>query len=217
MTQPLTLPSQVRCNRGFGWPFWMVMGIVAPMTVVTVIGIWDREPGGGLVGLGIGAAVALLFCVVRAVFLPRLTIDLAQGVLRARTRTAPFSAIAVIEFVSEKAGVWATFIDDDGRKLARMSVANTMFAPPTSEQWAALGQVIHLAAIARGASLAQQPPAPGIWVSPARAIDILQAQTAWCSAGHRSSGRQAPAAELTHASVALAGQEKRTHAARSPR
>lgn len=208
MVQPLPLPAQVRCNRGFGWSFWMVLAIVCPMAVILMLGTWEREPGGAFLGLGIGVLVAALFCVVRAV-LPRLVIDLAQGVLRTRTRTAPFSTIAVIEFVSEKAGVWATFLGDDGRKLARMSVADTMFAPPTSEQWAALRQVVQSAVMSRGVSLEQQPSASGKWLSPARVLDIVEAQTAWCRAGHRSGARQAPAAELRGASVSLTRSMRR--------
>lgn len=204
MNQPLPLPAQVRCNRGFGWPFGMVLAIVCPLTVILMIGTWEREPGGALVGLGVGALMAVIFCLVRAL-LPRLVIDLAHGVLRTRTREEPFSAIAGIEFVSEKAGVWATFIGDDGRKLARMSVADTMFAAPTTEQWAALRQVVHSAVIARGVAPEQQPSASGKWLSPGRVLDIVEAQTAWCLAGHRSGARRAPAAELRGVSVSITG------------
>ncbi len=181
----------------------MMLAIVLAMTVILMIGTRGREPGGALIGLAIGTSVAALFCVVRAVLLPRLMIDLPHGVLRTRTGAVPFTRIAVIDVVKEKAGVWAAFSGDDGRTLARMSVADTMFAPPTSDQWAALGQVIQSAATSRGVSLEAQPRAAGNWVSPADAIAIIDAQAAWCSAGQRSSDRRAPATALVKSSIAL--------------
>lgn len=179
----------------------MIMGIILPVTVIAVAGTWDRTPADRLYVLGIGGSVAWLFIVVRAVLLPRLDILPAQEAIRTRRHTVPFSAIAVIDFTRHhRSGVWADFIGDDGRRLARMSIADTLFATPTSEQWAALRHAIRSAANARGASLSRQPTAPGNWLSPGSAIDIVDAQIVW---GHRSSERRAPAASLMKASIAI--------------
>ena len=204
----------MRCNRGLGWTFWLVMGVVSLMTLLAMAGARDLPTLGAL---GIGVFVAVLLILLRVRALPRLEILVAEGALRTRRGTVPFSAIANVRFANEfRAGVWATFTADDGTTLARMSLADTMYAVPTAEQWAALGATIRGAAVARGVAPEAQP-ATGSWVCPAKALDVLGRQVAWCRAGHRSSSRHAPATALRSHALALHPDSRAAHPASAPR
>ncbi|SEE27638.1 hypothetical protein [Ruania alba] len=201
MTEPLHVPPSVRCNRGVGWSFWLVMGITALVTLVAIVGTYDRAPGGATFGLP-GVGIGVLIILVRAVGLPRLEIRTAERSLRTRRRTIPFSAVSRISFTKHiKAGTWADFIGHEGDTLGRMSIAGSLCAAPTAEQWTALEHMI--ASTVHGANPTDRPSAPGRPLSPAAAISIVQAQAAWCRAGHRSDARRAPAAALLGTTVSL--------------
>ncbi|MGO1410193.1 hypothetical protein [Microbacterium sp.] len=195
MTGPLQEPSRVRCNRGVGWSFWLVMGINALVTLIAVAGTYEDAPGGIGFGLGVGLSIAVLFILVRAVLLPRLEIRVAEGSLRTRRRTIPFSAVSSISVTNPtRAGVWGAFIGHDGKVLARMSIAGSLFAAATSEQWGALGRM--MASMPGGANRDGGMNASARALSSASAIEIVQAQAAWCRMGHRSDASRAPAAAL---------------------
>ena len=171
------------------------MVLITIFALIPIMTIGTAESGASaLAGLAIGAAVAGLFCLAHALFLPRLVIDLHQGILHTRTRTVPFSRIARIKVVSQRAGVWAEFSDDEGRIVARMALGQTLYAPPGPQQWAA---------VSRGGWVDMPPQAAGRWMAPARAVDIIGAQVDWCSAGHRSSHRRSPASALVASSIDL--------------
>lgn len=197
MRHTASAPLRVRCNRGFGWTFWLIICVTA---VVTLLVMASEHP---VPGLGLGAFVATVFVLLRALALPRLEILVSEGALHTRRRTVPFSAIARVQITNEsRAGVWATFTADDNTTLARMALADTLFAVPTADQWEALAAAIRGAAVARGVA-PQSRPATGSWVCPAEALDVLERQVAWCRAGHRSSSRQAPATALRSHGIAL--------------
>lgn len=154
--------------------------------------------------LGIGGIVIVIFIVLRAVFLSRLTINMAAGTLLTRFRAIPFSEVASVEFLPERrAGVWARFRRDDGRCVAQMSLRGSLFAPATAEQWAALRHVIYAATISRGANFDRVPSTSGEWLTTREAIRLLDAQAAWCAQGNRPSSKRAPAAPLEALSVRL--------------
>lgn len=178
------------------------MGIIVVMTLIAVAGTWNRTSAGGLPGLVIGGIVFVIFVVVYSILLPRLEFLPPQAVMRTRRRTVPFAAVAVIKFHRGRAGTWIDFIGDDSRSLARMSIGGSLFATPTSEQWAALRHLIHSAAVDGGVSFVEQPTS-GKVVDPRWAIGIIDAQIAWRLAGHRSTGGRAPAASLVTTSIML--------------
>lgn len=202
MTSSHHQSSVVRCNRGFGWSFWLIMSILMAFLPIVALGAAQGEPGRGLAGLAIGGGVAALFVLTRALLLPKLAIDLGVGVLRTRRDTIPFAAVALLRFARQhKSGVWAEFVDDRGKVVARMSIADTLYAAPTAEQWAALGVMVSATATARGAGRTPDPAASTI--PAAEAAAIMRAQSAWVMAGHRSAARGAPASALDRTTVPL--------------
>lgn len=182
MPQPMPPPARVRCNRGFGWSFWMVMGVIAVVGPVMFLGSAPSGPG-LIVGLGLCLVVAGMFILTKVLLLPRLEFLPASGALRNRRHTVPFSAIARIIIRRERAGVWVRFVSDDDRTLARMSLGESLCAKPTSEQWMALGHAISSAAHARGV-----PPTAvsdhRYAMAPGHAADIATAQAIWLLRGH---------------------------------
>lgn len=192
-------PPRVRCNRGLGFVFWAVLVVVCLVAAVVAgraqLPVWA--------GFGIGAALIVLIILVRLRILPRLEILVADGLLRTERHTVPFSQIAEVRFSprhhSER---WASFLAEDGTTLAKMALANTMFATPTAEQWAGLHAAIRGAGIARGVHPDAQPPLPGHW-PPGRALDVLADQVEWCRAGHRSTSLRAPARALRWQAIVL--------------
>lgn len=202
MSEPLQEPSRVRCNRGVGWSFWLVMAINALVTLIVVAETHEGVPGGIGFGIGIGLGVGVLFILVRAVLLPRLEIRTAEGSLRTRRRTIPFSAVSSIRVTnSTRAGVWGVFIGHDGKVLARMSIADSLFAAATSEQWDALGRM--MASTSGGANRDGGLIASVRTLSSTAAIEIVQAQAAWCRMGRRSGASRAPAAALRGTTISL--------------
>lgn len=202
MTWPHEQAPVVRCNRGFGWSFWLIIAILMAFLPIVAFGAAQGEPGRTLAGLAVGGGVAALFVLTRALILPKLVIDLGAGVLRTRRDTIPFAAVALVRFARNgKSGVWAEFVDDRGKAVARMSIADTLYAAPTAEQWAALGGMVSATAAARRDGWPRDPAAPT--APAAEAAAIMRAQSAWVMAGHRSSARGAPASALDRTTVPL--------------
>lgn len=203
------LPATVRCNRGFGRWFWICIGIIALVTAIAMLGSGESPWTIALVGLG----AAALFMLTRAI-LPRLTISPAEQLIRTRRRVVPYGAVAAIDFRRpEKAGIWVNFIGDERRRpLARLAIDESLMAPATVEQWAAVRQMVALTAGQgsgphAGAGLFSAEGRIPAWrsrpVSTAQAIDILDAQIAWCEAGNRSGHRRAPIRALLGRVVVL--------------
>ena len=203
------LPATVRCNRGLGRWFWICIGIIALVTVIAMLGSGESPEAMALIGLG----VAVLFILTRAM-LPRLTISPAEQVIRTRRRAVPYTAVAAIDFRRpQRAGVWANFIGDERRPLARLTIDESLMAPADVEQWAAVRQIL-VALVARqgseshgGAGLSFAEGRIPAWQSrpmpTAQAIDILEAQIAWCEEGNRSGHRRAPMRALLGRVVVL--------------
>lgn len=171
----------MRCNRGFGPWFWMVLAVIAVVGPITFLGAGPSDPG-PIVGVGLCLVVAGIFILARLLLLPQLEFLPARGALRTRRRTVPYASISSITIRRRTAGVWAQFVADDGATLARMSLGESLCAKPTSEQWWALGQAISSAAQARGV-----PPTAVSdhrhAMAPGRAVDIALAQSAWLRRG----------------------------------
>ncbi|MFT0846795.1 hypothetical protein VR010_03475 [Actinomycetaceae bacterium L2_0104] len=207
MSSPL--PTMVRCNYGFGRWFWISIGIITLMTVIAMLGSGESPVAMALIGLGVTA----LFMLTRA-FLPRLTISPAEQLIRTRGRVVPYTAVAAIDFRKpQRAGIWANFIGDDRRRpLARLAIDETLMAPASVEQWAAVRQIVSLVAgqgseshigAGRFFSEGRIPARRDAPVGPAQAIAILDAQIAWCAAGNRSGHRRAPMRALLGRVVVL--------------
>ncbi|MBM9464732.1 hypothetical protein JL108_14840 [Aeromicrobium sp. YIM 150415] len=195
---PPLLPAMVRCNRGVGRWFWICIGIIALVTAIAMLG--SGEPPWTMALIGLGAAA--LFTLTRAI-LPRLTISPAEQSIHTRRRVVPYRAVSAIHFRRpQKAGIWVDFAGEDRRRpLARLAIDETLMAPATVEQWAALRQMIALVAGRGSASHVGTELVPDegripAWrdrpVEPAQAIAALDAQIAWCQAGNRSGHRRAP-------------------------
>lgn len=198
-------PARVKCNRGFGATFWLVMGVTA-LVAPFVVAQNGVTPSGkrAAIGLLIGASIILIFVLTRVLFFPRLSIDLEHGLLRTRFRTVPLSAVAAVRFkIYGRPGNWADFLGADGRVLARMALAGTFFATPTALQWCALRQAIASAPAVAGARAARTPLKQGSWIPFDTTLQALNAQVAWCAAGKRSSSRHAPIAALYGTRIAL--------------
>ncbi|MGO1768817.1 MAG: hypothetical protein ACTHZX_02585 [Microbacterium sp.] len=204
----LALAPLIRCNRGFGAWFWIVMGGIALITALAMLGSGQPPWVIALVGL----AIALLYALTRSL-LPRLTIAPAEQTIRMRRGTVPYSAIAAVDLRGpRKAGLWARLVDDDLRTLTRFAVAESLFAPATAEQWAALRHIVAVAADripqshADPRSWADADRLPG-WrgepMSPAEAVAVIDAQIAWCEAGRRPTHRRAPLRALVSRVVVL--------------
>lgn len=199
----------VRCNCGFGRWFWICIGIIALVTLIAMLGSGESPGAMALIGLG----TAALFMLTRAI-LPRLTISPAEKLIRTRRRVVPYTAVAAIDFRRpQKAGIWAYFISNDRRRpLARLAIDETLLAPAAVEQWVAVRQIVDLVAgQGTGSHVGQElfpdggriPAWQGRPVPSAQAIDILDAQIAWCEAGNRSGHRRAPMRALLGRTVVL--------------
>ncbi len=207
---PSPLPATVRCNRGLGRWFWICIGIIALVTVIAMLGSGESPWAMALIGLG----AAALFMLTRAA-LPRLTISPAEQLIRTRRRVVPYTAVAAIDFRRpEKAGIWVNFIGDQRRRpLARLAIDETLMAPAKVEQWAAVRQMLVALVTGQGreshvgAGLSAAEGRIPAWrsrpVPTAQAIDILDAQIAWCEAGNRSGHRRAPMRALLGRVVVL--------------
>lgn len=197
------LPAEVRCDRGFGWPFWTNLVIVLVLGVGAMGAIDDGSPLSWIPGALTGLIGAVSIVVIR-ICMPRLTLLLSRGLLRARSREAPFAAIAAARFTSHyRAGDWVQLVDDHGRTLGRMAIGSTMLAAAGAEQWAALRHALHVAAIARRAPARPAPGAQQHAMPIGEAIALLDAQVAWCSSGGRSGSSRAPIARLMDTTVSL--------------
>ncbi|MDT9593956.1 hypothetical protein RDV89_12815 [Nocardioides zeae] len=194
-------PAMVRCNRGLGRWFWFCVGIIVSVTAIAVVASGEAPWVMALTGLG----VAALFLLARAL-LPPLTLSPAERVIRTRGRVVPYAAVAAVDFPPpDKAGVWAGFLGDDGRRLARLAIDETLMAPATVEQWAAVQQLVALGAAPGPASHAvagqplggrRRPAGRSRPMGPAEAVAVLDAQVAWCAAGNRPGHRHAPVRAL---------------------
>lgn len=216
------VPSAVRCNCGVGPTFWLVGTVITLVSAAAAAG----ADGGPWVGAVMAVGGLTVVGVLRWA-LPRLTIRPADQVIQTRRSLAPFAAIQRIEFDRpRKNGVWARFIGPDGQVLARFAVGETLLAPATAEQWAALREIVQVAATrgpvgpagagqsgAGRSGAGSWPPPPPTWqthtagidfaLSPAQALPILDAQIAWCQAGHRPDHRHAPMRGLLRGTVHL--------------
>lgn len=199
-----SVPRAVRCNRGFGWYFWMTMAILGVVTLIAVAALWSSGPAEAVPVLGIGVIAVVIVVAVRAFVLPSLEINLTDGVLRARRRTTRLSALTAVSITDHgRAGVWAEFAGVDGKRVARMSISGTLFASPDSVQWTALRYAIHQAAGSGGAWPGMPAPIPDGQISAGAVLEILDAQISWCQAGNRSASRRAPAAALINRRTAF--------------
>lgn len=204
----LSLPPVVRCNRGFGAWFWVTMGLVALIAALAAVGSGRPPWAAALIGVG----MVLVYTLTRA-GLPRLTILPAEQGIRTRRDTVPFAAIAAIDLRGpRRPGIWARFVDDERRTLGRLSIAESLLAPATTEQWVALRQIV-AAAAGRGRI---SPPDPRLWSNAGRppgwsgdpmsadeALAVLDAQISWCEAGRRPHHRRAPMKALVSRVVIL--------------
>lgn len=169
------------------WVFVVVL--VGLLVAATAASLAKDSPGPvlvfGISGLLFGLSVRLL--------LPRLQFDHAQGVLRTRrwATPAPYTTIAGVRVWSAKSGAWADIIGVDGRRLARMALANTWFAAPDARQWDALRHALRTAAAAGPAGTTRPPRGHRPEVPVGEALRILDAQVAWGLAGGRPD-RHAP-------------------------
>lgn len=193
MTSPPSLPPLVRCNCGFGWTF----GIIVGMTGVVAVAGALANPGEGSLGRLqwpiVCASVLALFLVVHATLLPHLKFDVARGFIRTRWRNIPYTAIGEVRFTHYgRAGIWADIIGDDGKRLARMSIAGTLFAAANVEQWLALRHALYSAAHLRGTRTAQRRNTPENWGPIGGALRVLDAQVAWCLSENRPNASDAP-------------------------
>ncbi len=185
------------------------MGIIALLTMIAMLGSGQAPWAMALIGLG----TAALFMLTRAI-LPRLTISPAEQLVRTRRRVVPYRALAAIHFRSpQKAGIWAElFSNDHKRPLARLTIDESLMAPATVEQWAAVRHMVALVAGQGSDShvgaepLSESGRVPGRHgrpMPPAQAIGILDGQIAWCEAGNRSGHRRAPMRALLGRAVVL--------------
>lgn len=176
----------------------MVLAVIAVVGPITFLGAGSSGPG-PVVGVGLCLVVAGIFILARLLLLPQLEFLPARGALRTRRRTVPYASISSITIRRRTAGVWAQFVADDDRTLARMSLAESLCAKPTSEQWLALGHAISSAAQARGV-----PPTAvsdhRYAMPPGHAAETALAQSAWLLGGH---GKPAPATSLVPAVIDL--------------
>lgn len=173
--------------------------------------LWSGHPPWAMALIGLGAAA--LFMLTRAT-LPRLTISPAEQLIRTRRRVVPYGAFAAIDFRSpQKVGIWAEFFSDDcKRPLARLAIDESLMAPATVEQWAAVRHMVALVA-GQGSDLhvgveplsesGRIPAWHGRPMPPAQAIGILDAHIAWCETGNRSGHRRAPMRALLGRVVVL--------------
>lgn len=180
----------------------MVIAAIALLAPVTMANA-AQSNASPVPGLVICLVVAVLFFLARVFLLPRLEFLPAQGALRTRRRTVSYAGIAAIDIRRERraAGVWARFVADDGSTLTRMSLAASLCAKPTSEQWLARGHAISSAAHARGIPPTDVATDQRYAVAPGRAIEVAFAQADWLHGGRKRG--PAPAKSLERAVIDL--------------
>lgn len=188
---------------------WLLFGTVVAVVIIGLIG--SEAPIDAVLITSGATAALILLCYALS---PRVTISIAEGTVRSKKGTFPFSAIAEVRFIHwSRAGHSAEFFREDGKRLATVALTRTVFATATTEQWIALRHVVRAAASARSNRPKTKPLPPPGSISPLRfplnvkiftldhVLHILDAQINWVMAGKKPSSQKAPFATLSRAVV----------------
>ena len=209
MAMSTRLPATVIGNRGFGPIFWGLLLVIPPAVAVSLllfIAQYPDDTNRAAIALLLAPPfllVALVIPFIHRWMRPRVTFDVAGGAVVVRGRRTPVTDIAQVVFDAQvRPERWVTLRSASGRDIARVAMANTVFAAPGALQWAALAHVLQVASGRAAASGRIEPAMPDA-VSVAEAISVLHAQSAWCHSGNRSNASGTPVTALLGRTVGL--------------